>query len=247
MQFEILRLRVLNVETVTKFYCNVLGMSVFAEGIGYSENGLKLHFEEGPKSTRTSTGKDGYWKIGIVVQDLVSVVKEVRQAGGEVSDPSQFKDIGYVCHLKDPSGMGIELLQQCFEGKNKENNSSIKNQATLAHITLRVADLDRYRKICENKLGMRLMSVQPVNEYNFTLYFYSWSTEDLPDPDTKSVANREWLWARPYALLELQHLERASTSDIRPTASGEPGPIAIICGDPSTSKKVSITENEFTF
>ena len=33
----------------------------------------------------------------------------------EVSDPTQFYDIGYLCHLTDPDGFSIELLQHTFE------------------------------------------------------------------------------------------------------------------------------------
>ena len=49
------------------------------------------------------------------------------------------------------------------------------------------------------------MSVQPVADLNFCLYFYAWSDEALPDSDLAAVANREWLWARPYTMIELQH------------------------------------------
>ena len=68
---------------------------------------------------------------------------------------------------------------------------------------------------------MRLMSVQPVPERGFCLYFYSWNDEPLPDPDLEAVANREWLWARPYSLLELQHLEAANqVTAPQPSAAG---------------------------
>jgi len=56
------------------------------------------------------------------------------------------------------------------------------------------------------------MSVQPVTDYNFCLYFYSWSNETPPKADLKSVANREWLWARSYTLIELQHLQLPDAS-----------------------------------
>ena len=72
---------------------------------------------------------------------------------------------------------------------------------------LRVTDIAAARAYCERRLGMRLMSRQPVHDRGFCLYFYGWSDEALPDPDLEAVANREWLWSRPYALVELQHLE----------------------------------------
>ena len=88
----------------------------------------------------------------------------------------------------------------------------IGTQATLAYITLRVSDMTSAADYFENALDMRLMSVQPVSEHGFCLYFYAWSTETLPDPDLKSVENREWLWRRPYTLIELQHLETSGAS-----------------------------------
>lgn len=151
---------------------------------------------------------DLYWKIGVTLRSLDPAVAYLRRQGWDVSDPFQFRDIGYMCHLHDPEGFAIELLQQGFEGNESPPGPGhpIGAQATLAHLTLRVTDIASARAFCETQLNMRLMSVQPVPEREFTLYFYAWSDEPLPDPDLESVANREWLWARPYTLLELQHL-----------------------------------------
>ncbi len=53
---------------------------------------------------------------------------------------------------------------------------------------------------------MSLLSVQPVSEYGFTLYFLAHTDEQPPNPDLEAVENRPWLWQRPYTMLELQHL-----------------------------------------
>eukprot|EP01064_Diplonema_japonicum_P001526 TRINITY_DN1099_c0_g1_i1.p1 TRINITY_DN1099_c0_g1~~TRINITY_DN1099_c0_g1_i1.p1 ORF type:complete len:247 (+),score=47.24 TRINITY_DN1099_c0_g1_i1:33-773(+) len=241
MRFDQLTLKVPDVEGTTKFYCDVLGMKDTGKGLGYDAGGLKLVLIEGDEK-RSSTGKDAYWKIGITVKDLDAVVKIVREAGVEVSQPAQFKDIGYLCHLRDPAGLGIELMQQGFEGHAKPAGT-LSEQATLAHITLRVADLDKARCMCETDLGMRLISVQPVPRYNFTLYFYTWSEEALPDSDLKAVSNREWLWARPYALLEIQHLEKATPADIRVTPPSEAGPVSIHCCDSANPAKTHVLTN----
>ena len=115
--------------------------------------------------------------------------------------------------ITDPNGLVIELLQQGFQGHEGPipEGHPIGAQATLAHITLRVSDIKSAADYFENRLEMRLMSVQPVGAHGFCLYFYAWSRrEPLPDPDVKAVANREWLWRRPYTLIELQHLETAA-------------------------------------
>ena len=121
-----------------------------------------------------------------------------------------------MCHLIDPEGFSIELLQQGFEGNERPAGEGhpIGAQATLAHLTLRVADIHRAQDYFGNELGMRLMSVQPVPERDFCLHFYGWSDEALPDPDLEAVANREWLWARPYTLVELQHLQAAPSINL---------------------------------
>ena len=93
---------------------------------------------------------------------------------------------------------------------------SIGAQATLAHITLRVANLEAARRYCEEVLALRLVSVQPVDAFGFCLYFYSWCHEEAPSLELDAVENRPWLWARPYALLELQHLVNAAGPIVLP-------------------------------
>ena len=75
----------------------------------------------------------------------------------------------------------------------------------IGQITTRITDpkpsLEFYQKV----LRMKLMSVQPVTPYRFTLYFLAYTEEDPPNADVEAVENREWLWQRPYTTLELQH------------------------------------------
>jgi catechol 2,3-dioxygenase-like lactoylglutathione lyase family enzyme/predicted enzyme related to lactoylglutathione lyase len=204
------------------FYCDLLGMKVFASDdaliIGYDDRQCLLEFRQGDFAPFYDGGDGFYWKIGITLRDLDAAVSYLRDRGSEVSDPRQFLDIGYLCHLRDPNGFPIELLQQGFEGNEEPlptpDGHPIASQATLAHVTLRITDLAAAKQVCEERLGMRLMSVQPVELPNlkFSLYFYAWSGETLPNANLEAVGNREWLWARPYSLLELQHLENAAGS-----------------------------------
>lgn len=54
---------------------------------------------------------------------------------------------------------------------------------------------------------MKLLCVEPVLEYGFTLYFLAYTTEDAPNmANLEAEANREWLYQRPYTTLELQHV-----------------------------------------
>ena len=195
------------------FYCDYLGMNRFDKGsiplLGYNREQCLLEFREGATAPYRAESNDLYWKIGITLRDLDAAVAYLRQRGLDLPEPRQFRDIGYLTHLQDPEGFAIELLQQGFKGRPEPVGSGhpIGCQANLAHITLRVSNIAAARSCFEHRLGMRLMSVQPVPDRHFCLYFYAWSDETLPQPDLKAVENREWLWRRPYTLIELQHLE----------------------------------------
>ena len=183
---------------------------------GYDAEQCLLELQAGDYQPYSASRNDFYWKIGITLRNLDHAVAYLQQQGWPVSEPRQFRDIGYMCHLQDPQGFNIELLQQNFQGKeipiSSDSSHPIGSQAIFAHITLRVTDIDAAKRYCEETLGMRLLSIQPVDNFGFCLYFYGWSNEILPHPDLQSVSNREWLWQRPYALLELQHLHNADTT-----------------------------------
>ena len=214
-----LHLRVPDTCGLAEFYCEALGMqsvpsNLGSLSLGYVPNSCQLVFRKEAVSDRIERKNNFYWKIGITVRNLDAAVHFLEQKGVSVSEPTQFKDIGYISHIKDPNGFTIELLQCGFKGNEQSVSQGhrIGSQATLAHLTLRVTNIAAAHDYFVNTLGMRLLSVQPVTDHNFCLYFYSWSNERLPDPDLKSVANREWLWARPYTLIELQHLQLPAAS-----------------------------------
>jgi len=205
-------LRVVDPQNLAEFYTDTLGMRNFSAAhaplLGFDAERCLVELHAGAAQPFEPAPRNFYWKIGITVGNLDQAVDHLKQAGWPVSEPRQFRDIGYLCHLRDPQGFTIELLQQGFQGHEKPATAghAIGGQATLAHITLRVSDITSARTACEQTLGLRLLSVQPVPEHGFCLYFYSADDELPPDADLQAVDNREWLWERPYALLELQHV-----------------------------------------
>ncbi|MCR9139381.1 MAG: VOC family protein [Alphaproteobacteria bacterium] len=205
-------LRVTNAAELEAFYTHILGMRNFgtpgAPLLGFDPHRCLLELQSGATRAYEPTPTDPYWKTGITVRNLDHAARSLKKQGWPVSEPHQFRDIGYLCHLHDPQGFTIELLQQGFEGREKAVGAghAIGGQATLAHITLRVSDITRARTLCEDTFGLRLLSIQPVPEHGFCLYFYSADSESPPYADLEAVDNREWLWERPYALLELQHV-----------------------------------------
>ena len=174
-----------------------------------------LVLEHGPALAGATlrSGRDHvYWKIGVTLSDVDRARARLLAAGERVSEPAQFEDIGYLCHLQDPDGYSIELLQRTFApplGSPRpaaaDDGSPLAEPGILGQITLRVRDIAASRELYERRLGMRLLSIQPVARYGFTLYFLAYTDERPPEPDLRAVHNREWLWQRPYTTLELLH------------------------------------------
>ncbi|WP_085905697.1 VOC family protein [Kiloniella majae] len=244
------------------FYADLLGMTVVhrdADSIAFSfdcsQNSLvfqKADVSKYQAPIKDFVVKDFYWKIGITLKNLDEAVSYLREKGFVLNDPCQFRDIGYMTKMTDPKGFHIELLQQGFEGNaealDRDTLASghvIADQAILAHITLRVTDLGAARDYFEGKLGMRLMSIQPVSDRGFCLYFYSWNNEALPVPDLESVDNREWLWRRPYSLIELQHWEDPAVL-ISQVSMDQTGFDGFSFGDTSCDGETGPVENRVT-
>ena len=117
-----------------------------------------------------------------------------------------------MCHLSDPFGFSLELLQHDFQSSvtservqaSLEPNLAIGQQAHIGQITLRVSDINRSFQFYQSTLGMKLPFIQSIPNM-FNLYFLACTDERPPSDDVNAVEIREWLWKRPYTTLELQH------------------------------------------
>ena len=216
MMFSQISLAVPDSAAVGRFYCDILGMTDQRDGLGYGGQQAHLKFVQGPAQPPSSDGF--YWKIGITLPNLDVAATHLRQSAVSISQPRQFEDIGCMAHCVDPAGATIELLQQGPKGSEPdlEAGHPVANGAILAHVTLRVRDLAAAQNWCAEQ-GLHLISVQPLDAYGFTLYFYAYNQETPSHGSLTAVANRPWLWRRPYTLLELQHLHGAGS---QPGASG---------------------------
>ena len=152
----------------------------------------------------------GYWKIGITLADVDLAREQLLDAGLAVSEAQQFHDVGYLCHLNDPDGYSIELLQHRFAHNHQPSapllNVALRGVPTFGQISLRVKDPENSLDFYVRGLGMRLLSRQIIEPHRFTLYFLGCTEEQPPYADVDDVRNREWLWQRPYTVLELQHV-----------------------------------------
>ncbi len=153
---------------------------------------------------------EGYWKISISVKDLDVARSRLIANSVEPDAARQVGDIAYLCHFDDPDGYCIELIQHDFLKNHKpEPVNSIYRLGThpsFLLITYRVKDPLTSLKFYTELLGMRLLSRQVVEAKGFTLYFLACTEESPPLSDVEHVDNREWLWQRPYAIVELQHV-----------------------------------------
>ncbi|WP_037315192.1 VOC family protein [Ruegeria halocynthiae] len=219
MRLSALQLRVADPDRLAGFYRDVLGMTVQVQGpnrlVGYAGQDADLLLTPGGGGYTHDRGQR-YWKIGITLPDVDLAASRLRQVGVAVSDPGQFTDIGYMCHLQDPEGFVIELLQHDFEGNRPDDAADPAApfaDARIGQVTLRTGDIAAEDAFCR-ALGMRLLSMQDVALYGFDLHFYAFTDEMPPNADLWAVENREWLWKRPYTTLEFQHLAGAQFAPV---------------------------------
>ena len=175
----------------------------------------------------SSANTDGYWKIGITLPDVLLAKRALEEKGEQVTEASQFLNVGFLCHLKDPDGYSIELLQHHFadhhQSYRSDPNLPLRTPPTLGQITLRIRDPEPSLKFYTHFLGMRLLSRQVIAPFRFTLYFLAFTSEAPPEMDVDAIANREWLWQRPYTVLELQHIWGTEQADFAYRTNGGTG------------------------
>ena len=166
---------------------------------------------------------DSFWKISVFADDVDQLRQSINRIGTDVSEPTQFLDIGYLCHLHEPGGNEIELLQRTFQPQRApRSDDGLSSIDSLGLITLRVSDIDLALRFFENGLGMRSLATMEVGQggqWRFGLRFLAWTNDRPPVPNRlDALENREWLYQRPYTIVELQY------GPPLPPAATSPGP-----------------------
>lgn len=153
---------------------------------------------------------EGYWKIAISVPDVDIARDRLVSNGIDVDTPRQVPDVAYLCHCNDPDNYCIEFIQHDFQQNHKPVSDNadyaLGTEPTFSLITYRVKNVETSLEFYSDVLGMRLLSKQVVKSRGFTLYFLACTTESPPLADIESVHIREWLWQRPYTMVEFQHI-----------------------------------------
>lgn len=222
-KFEQVTLRVRDPDRQAAFYRNVLKMDDLGlHRVGYANDQAHLYFEKTP-SPYLPARDDLYWKIALSVPNIELACAQLRASGVACSEPQQFFDVGYLAHFTDPEGFQIELIDHAFKGERSENASHPDLLGGGAHfnlVTLRTADIAQIEPTLL-QWGMRKLSVQPLNDFGFTLHFYAFTEDMPPNSDLSAVENRTWVYQRPYTVLELQHVHNLSA--VRMPSEGQAG------------------------
>ncbi len=194
------------------FYVDVLGMAYRDNGtLGYRPEEAGLAFEPA-KSPYQPSNQDVYWKIALAVPNIELACQQLLHKGVPVEDARQFEDVGYITHFRDPEGFTIELIEHWFKGNRpdvKHDVMQLGGGPSLNLLTLRTHDIAPVHIRCMD-WGMTSLSVQPLLGFGFTLHFYAFTDDRPPNPDLTAVENREWLYQRPYTVLEIQEVHGAS-------------------------------------
>ena len=146
----------------------------------------------------------------ISVADLDIAHERLLSNGVAVDSPRQIPDIAYLCHCNDPDNYCIELIQHDFLHNHTPEPENpvypLGTRPTFSLITCRVKNAEVSLSFYTDVLGMRLLSRQVVESRGFTLYFLACTDEKPPNANIEDVGNREWLWRRPYTMVEFQHI-----------------------------------------
>ncbi|WP_028110034.1 VOC family protein [Ferrimonas futtsuensis] len=215
------RLRVSNLKRSMTFYHNLLGMelvSLESDGggqcvtlsYGPEQASLVLLEDKVPLAVAIQPNPaEGYWKFSLAVDSVPGAVRALRRMGVATGDPFEVPQVATLCHFTDPDGYCIELVQRTLgAGDQLQGEPGFERFApSMLLSTVRIKEPGLSLAFYQQAMGMRLLSRQPVPERNMTLYFLGYDDAALPEPELEAVANREWLWQRPYTLLELQHIQ----------------------------------------
>ena len=208
---DILTLRVRDPAAQRQFYRTHFGMIDLDDGcIGFGAPQMAIRFIDA-EGAYAPQANDVYWKIALSVPDLDLAYRQLLTKGAAVTEPIQFRDVGYLCKVTDPEGFSVELIEHWFKGERPNETSDTARLGGGAHLsllTLRTPDISTIEPDILD-WGMAPLSVQPVEPFGFTLYFYAFTEDSPPNADLTAIENRTWTYQRPYTVLEIQHVHKA--------------------------------------
>ena len=218
MRFVELRLRVCDIAATSDWYESLLELPVQRDSDCvlvrfYSDQSAALRFlpaSNPPKPAQPPGSRSGFVWVGLAgFPDVVATAESLTGRGLTPKIQGQFEDVGFVAHMPDLNNITLELLQTKFEANFTPQPlpaNVLRADAVLGQAKFNVKCATANMHFYSDLLGMKLLSTQRV-KYSFTLYFLAFTDDELPNADTNSVDNREWLWQRQYTQVELQHFD----------------------------------------
>ncbi|WP_169727243.1 VOC family protein [Aliagarivorans marinus] len=231
------RLLIRDPELTLDFYQKQLGMRLVTHqqvqqrnhyllALGEGQACLELVYDPSAKFTVAAqpNSSEGYWKFSIAVDDLEDTRNRLVGMGGNSPPPEkglqpdnslqlgqcfEVPNLAYLCHLVDPNGYSIELVQKTLKPSPQPEPQS-GNTFNLS--TLRIKDIDKslafYRA-----MGMELVYRYRSDSRKMTLLFLI-ARADLAEFEGRcGTALEERLWQSPYTVLELQHLDGSELNE----------------------------------
>ena len=145
-------IRVRDPASLASWYSSVMGMEARQEAgvwrLTYPGPGVSLVLREAGTGARKyeASRESCYWKIGVCVPDVELARARIMMRGGQVSAPSQFMEVGFLCHLSDPCGFTIELLQHKFQTNfvptSPDESLALGQPAVIGQITTRSTNIE---------------------------------------------------------------------------------------------------------
>ena len=222
MKLRSFRIQIKDGTSSLKFYTEIIGMKLIDTivsdigtlfRIGFDDQ--KYHLElfqakEVIPEVYKQNLSDNYWKYSLFVADIKRVYKSIHAQEITIGEPTQFGEIGYLAHTKDPDNHEIEFIQQRFEKntvKSEPNdNYPLKENPKLGLLTIRTKDPVKSIQFYEDIFDMKLFVRMEVNKRNgFTLYFLGHKDLIPPSQNIDSLENREWMYQQNHLFVEIQH------------------------------------------
>lgn len=215
MRLSAHRLLIKNPESTLDFYQNVLGMTLIRQKeskagqhywLSFDAKQAELElvyqtdieFEIAPQPCKT----EGYWKFTVAVEHLEFTRSQLLNKNVAIGPCFEVQDLAYLCHLTDPNGYCIELIQKTL----KKPSTTLPCHHSFNLSTLRVKNAKQSVQFYES-LGMRLVYTYRSDARQMTLYFLISKSDanELAQPSDQLI--EEKLWQFPYTVLELQQLD----------------------------------------
>lgn len=153
---------------------------------------------------------EGYWKFSIAVDDIEIMREKLINSGVKtIGNCFDVANLAYLCHLQDPNGYCIELIQKTLKTSVKVNS----NQPRLNLSTLRVKNAEKSLAFYQS-LGMKLIYTYRSDKRNMTLYFLIAESDVALFESIDAPTLVEKMWQFPRTILELQQLDGTTENTV---------------------------------